>query len=162
MEIKLSIGDPKTKKCYNKAVSEQNAKFFVGKKIGDTFKGESIDFTGYEFEITGGSDNCGFPMRRDVPGGMRRRILITKSSGLKSKRKGHRKRKTVAGNTIHDMTAQVNLKILKHGKKSLEEAEPSEAPAEEKAPAIEAPKPEEKPEAKEEKQAEEKKSLNGV
>ena len=57
-EFKLTLNDPKTGKAYKKEVKDQNAKVFLGKKIGDPIKGESIDMQGYEFEITGGSDKC--------------------------------------------------------------------------------------------------------
>ena len=63
-EFKLSIGDPKAGKTYQLVVSEDNAKFFIGKKIGDKIKGESIDKAGYELEITGGADYCGFASQK--------------------------------------------------------------------------------------------------
>ena len=119
-EFKLVIGDPKTKKSFQKVVSADNSKSFLGKKIGDKFKGESIDMAGYEFEITGGSDYCGFPMRKDVPGILRKRILAVSGIGLKEGRKGMRQRKSVAGNTIYERTAQINVKVLKEGKAPLE------------------------------------------
>jgi small subunit ribosomal protein S6e len=74
-----------------------------------------LDLHGYEFEIAGGSDYCGFPMRKDVNGIMRKAILVTKGFGNKYNRKGMRLRRTVAGNTIYNKTSQVNLKILKYG-----------------------------------------------
>jgi len=114
-EFKLSIADPKTGKTYKRDVTGDDAQGFIGKKIGDTIKGELIGLKGYEFQITGGSDSCGFPMRKDVPGPNRKRILITKGVGLRAKRKGMRLRKTVAGNTISDQTSQINLKITKAG-----------------------------------------------
>lgn len=116
MEFKLVISDPKTGKSMSKEVKEPDSKRFSGMKIGDKVKGELIDMQGYEFEITGGSDYAGFPMRKDIPGTSRKRILAVSGVGLrKSKRKGSKQRKTVAGNTIYEKTAQVNLKILKHG-----------------------------------------------
>jgi len=39
--------------------------------------------------------------------------------GMKKKDKGVRQRKTVVGNTVSDLTAQINVKILKYGKVSL-------------------------------------------
>ena len=80
-------------------------------------KGEIFDLTGYEFEITGGSDNAGFPMRRDVAGIARKKIAIVKGVGLKKpkKRWGMKLKKTVSGNTINAKTAQVNLKVIKAG-----------------------------------------------
>ena len=129
MEFKLNIGCPKTKKCYKKDLKEEDCKPLIGKKIGDILKGESVDLQGYEFKITGGSDSSGFPMRFDVDGPQRKRILIASGVGIKKKkRKGIRLRKTVAGNTIHADTAQINLKIMKYGKDPLEKAAEPEEP----------------------------------
>ncbi len=130
MEFKLIISDPKTGKTYVKDVKDPNAGSLKGLKIGQTFKGEMVDMTGYEFEIMGGSDNAGFPMRRDVKGSVRKMIPIVKGVGLrKNKRKGLKVLKTVAGNTIYDKTAEVNVKILKEGREKLVG---KEKPAEEK------------------------------
>ena len=74
-EFKVVIADPKKGKSYQKEVKEDSAKGFLGLKIGDKVKGELLDLAGYEFEITGGSDYAGFPMRADVPGAARKRIL---------------------------------------------------------------------------------------
>ena len=43
-------------------------------------------------QITGGSDNCGFPMRADVHGTGRKRILGVKGVGQSQKAKGIRYR----------------------------------------------------------------------
>ena len=150
MEFKLNIGCPKTKKSYKKDLKEEDCKPLIGKKIGDILKGESIDFPGYEFKITGGSDSSGFPMRFDVDGSQRKRILIASGVGIKKKkRKGIRLRKTVAGNTIHADTAQINFKIMKYGKNPLDKVAESEVKVEE------APKKEEKKEKKPEPKKEE-------
>ncbi|MBW2966815.1 30S ribosomal protein S6e [Candidatus Woesearchaeota archaeon] len=149
VEFKLTIGDPKTGKCYQRTVSENDAKSFIGLKIGNTIKGESIDLTGYEFQITGGSDFCGFPMRKGIAGA-RKRILVEKGVGFRGGKKGIRRRKTVCGEAINEKISQINLKILKHGKAKLEAAEkkegkeekPKKAPKEEKK---ETQKPKEKP-----------------
>ncbi len=116
MELKLNMSE-KSGKTIQKVLSEDNSKNLMGKRIGDSFKGEIIDFSGYEFEITGGSDNAGFPMRTDVDGQSRNKILITEGIGFNNKRKnGMRVRKTVSGNTISRNTAQLNVKIIKSGK----------------------------------------------
>ena len=132
-DFKLVISDPKTGKSYQRETKDN--KNLLGLKIGDTVKGEVVDLTGYEFELTGGSDNTGFPMRKDVAGSARKHVLIVRGFGLKKARKGGRFRRTVAGNTVGHGTAQINLKITKQGTAKLESA-----PKEGEAPAEDAPK----------------------
>ena len=71
-------------------------------------------------------------MRKDVLGSARKRILISSGVGMRSKRKGLRLRKNVAGNTIADNTAQLNLKVLKAGKEPLTPVAEEPAAEEEK------------------------------
>ena len=133
-EHKINIGDSKSKKTYNKTTEDISGLF--EKKIGDTVNGEAIDLPGYELLITGGSDSSGFPMRKDVEGTARKRILIVGGVGMKNqKRKGLRLKKMVAGNTIYEKTAQINLKVTKWGKDPIEPV--AEEPAKEAAPAAE-------------------------
>ena len=145
-EFKLNIGDPKTARCKQVALTAEQSAFLIGKKIGDKISGEPLGFPGYEFEITGGSDYCGFPMKKGVSG-TRKKILIGKGVGIRKTKKGTKFRKTVCGETIHDKIVQVNIKIVKYGAKPIIE-EPK--PAEEKA------KPEEKEKPAEEQKKEEK------
>jgi small subunit ribosomal protein S6e len=130
-EFKLVIGDPKSGKCHQIVVSGDNASFFLGKKIGEKVHGESIDKPGYEFEITGGADYCGFPMRKDMEGPIRKSVLLVSGIGIRNHDKGIKKRKTICGNTIHEKITQISLKVLKHGKEPLA-PETAEKPAEEK------------------------------
>ena len=118
--FKLNIADPKTGKCYKTEAKDAQASPFMGMNIGEKIDGSKIGLDGYELEITGGSDYCGFPMRRDVMGVARKKILSTKGIGIQDIDTGDRKRKTVAGNTVFDKTSQVNLKVVKHGKSPLE------------------------------------------
>lgn len=127
MEIKVNIGDPKAGKTFQRTIADDDSKIFFGKKVGDKLKGELLQLPGYEFSIVGGSDYCGFPMRKDVEGTLRKRILIVSGIGLRKNREGRRVRKTVAGNTVFARTAQLNLKVIKHGAEPLGGAE---APAE--------------------------------
>jgi len=125
-EFKIVIADPKTGKCYQHAVKGPEASKLIGKKIGDKVLGDEIGLPGYELEITGGSDYCGFPMRRDLNEAGRKRIYTVRSAGVRDVPKGQRVRKTVAGNIIHAKTSQVNMKILKYGQKPLEEGKKEE------------------------------------
>jgi len=166
-EIKIVIGS-KDGKCFQKELKDESASVFLGKKIGSTINGEAIGATGYEFQITGGSDKQGFPMRLDNDGTMRKRIMTNSGTGFKkSFSKGIRIVKSVAGNTIFQNTAQVNMKVVKEGTKKLglalgleqEEAPKEEAKAEEKPKEekTEKPKEEKKEEKKEEAKPKEKK-----
>jgi len=92
MDIKINIAD-KSGKTVKKELKEDQASSLYNKKIGDKFHGELIDMPGYEFEVAGGSDYCGFPMRKDVSGTMRKAILTTTGLGNKYVRKGMRLRR---------------------------------------------------------------------
>lgn len=129
MELKLVINDVKEKKSYSKK-AETNP--FTGSKIGDKVSGDSIGLNGYELEVTGGSDFSGCPMRKDMSGTGKRKALLSSGPCIHIKRDGMRTRKTVAGNTIHDKTAQINLKVVKYGSKPVPESLGIELKKEEK------------------------------
>ncbi len=118
MKFKAVVGDPKTKRTYQKEV-ETDA--LIGKKIGDVIPGDAIGLAGYELQITGGSDKDGFPMRKDIEGTRRVRALLSKGPGFRPKRKGEKRRKTVRGNTIAEDIVQINFKVVKWGEGNLEE-----------------------------------------
>lgn len=181
VEFKLAIGDSKTKRTFKVELKSPDADQLLGKKIGDKFRGELLGLTGYEMEITGGSDKAGFPMIADIEGVGRKKVLLRGPPGFYPERKGQRKRRTVRANTIAPDTAQINCKIIKWGEIDLlkhfgvvkEEAAPKgepsaeptapekkeEKPKEEKAveKPPEKPKEEKKEEAKPEASKEEKK-----
>jgi small subunit ribosomal protein S6e len=118
--FKIVVSDPKSKKAFQKEI-EQKASGFMGKRIGDKVKGDPIGLGGYEFQVTGGSDSQGFPMRRDVDGIGRKRVLLSRGTGFRTKIRGKRKRKSIRGNTISAAVSQINVKILTYGSKPLEE-----------------------------------------
>ncbi len=124
-ELKVVISDPKSGKSVQKVLTDEDAKSLHGKKISEKINGELLNLTGYEFEITGGSDYCGFPMRRDINGPQRKAVLITRGWGLRHERRGIKRRISFAGNTVFEKTAQLNLKVIKMGKTPLFE-EPKE------------------------------------
>ncbi|NHJ25993.1 MAG: 30S ribosomal protein S6e [Candidatus Lokiarchaeota archaeon] len=96
-------------------------------KIGDTINGGLIGFPNFEFQITGGSDSSGFPMRKDVHGPVKKKILVAKRGiGYNPIRKGQKKRKTVRGNEVtYDMTL-INLLVVKYGDAELFKAKEDE------------------------------------
>ena len=118
MAFKIIIGDK------GKAWRlEKDAEFLVGLSVGEKFDGKELghELEGYELEITGGSDISGFPLSKDVEGIGIRRVLLKKGWGMKDSRKGVRLKKTVRGKTISDKIIQINMKVVKEGKKKLNE-----------------------------------------
>jgi small subunit ribosomal protein S6e len=120
-EFRAVISDPKDGKSYQTPVSGHHANSLIGKKIGDVVDGIFVGLPGFKLEITGGSDKDGFPMRKDLPGPRRKKLLISKSIGFNSKKNGLRRRKNVRGNTIAPDTLQINMKITQHGMKPASE-----------------------------------------
>ncbi|MFA5174591.1 MAG: S6e family ribosomal protein [Candidatus Pacearchaeota archaeon] len=114
MPFKINISDKgKTFKL------ETESEVLIGKKIGETFKGEDLiqDLAGYELEIKGTSDNSGFPGFKGLEGPGYHRNLLTYGPGMKDRRKGMRLRKTQRGEEISAKTSQINCKVLKEGSK---------------------------------------------
>lgn|SRR3989338_238988 len=105
----IVINEPKTRKSFQK---DMEAPSLVGMKIGDQFDGNLVGLGGFKLQLTGGSDKEGFPMRFDLPGEARRRILLSKGPGFNSTKKGMRKRKNISGNTVSATTKQINCKII--------------------------------------------------
>ncbi|MET1160728.1 MAG: 30S ribosomal protein S6e [Thermoprotei archaeon] len=93
-------------------ISDERAKAFIGLKIGDRIDGSIVGLKNVKLEIRGGSDNSGFPMRPDIPGGVKKRVLLSGSPGFHPREKGERRRKTVRGNTITEDIVQINTKIV--------------------------------------------------
>jgi small subunit ribosomal protein S6e len=127
VKINLNIAHPEKNESANETLDEDEAEILHGHSLGDEVDGEALGFDGGTFEITGGSDRAGFPMRKDTPGIGRHKVLIKSGTGLRKNRKGRRVRRTVAGNTIYDETAQVNLKVLEEGSGLFKEDEGDEA-----------------------------------
>lgn len=120
-KLNISGGNKGAGKGLSKLIEIDEKKFrFEGMKIGDIIKGGLIGFPNYEFEITGGSDASGFPMRKNIHGPVKKRILVSKRGiGFKPQRKGEKRRKTMRGNEIsYDMTL-INLKVTKYGEVEL-------------------------------------------
>jgi len=110
---------------------------FLGKKIGDELDGSVVGYKGYRIKITGGTDKDGFPMRPDVSGARKVRILLSggvgfkpyeKPSSKKKKRrqkrrkKGLRRRKTIRGNMISEAVAQINAVLIPAKKEEVKAA----------------------------------------
>ena len=121
VEFKAVIADTKTGKTYHTMVAGHHANSLVGKEIGDEFDGIFVSLPGYKIMITGGSDKSGFPMRRDINSSKRQKVLLTKGLGFKPHHGGKRMKKNVCGKVISPQIYQINMKIVSHGSKPIEE-----------------------------------------
>lgn len=121
VEFKVVVNDTKNGKSYQIPVSGAHANSLIGKKIGEEVDGIFVSLPGYRLQITGGTDKDGFPMRPDLPGSGKRRLLLSGGVGYNPDGKGKRKKKMVRGNTISSDIVQINMKIIKYGSKPIEE-----------------------------------------
>ena len=130
VDFKAIINDVKTGKSYNVAVSGHHANSLIGKNIGEIVDGIFVGLPGYKLKITGGSDDTGVPMRGDMPGNKRRKLLMADGQSFHEKYPGQRKRVAVRGATISSSIVQINMAVAEYGPKSIEACLNSEAPAE--------------------------------
>ena len=121
VEFKIVVNDTKNGKSHNILVSGHHANSLIGKKISDEVDGIFVSLPGYKLQITGGTNKDGFPMRKDLPGTVRRRLLLSEGLGFKPKDSGKRKKKSVRGNTINPDIVQINMKVIKHSSKPIED-----------------------------------------
>jgi small subunit ribosomal protein S6e len=111
-KFKIIVSDPEAGTSKVVELEEARAAPFIGRRLGETLDGSVVDLPAHTVQILGGSDKDGVPMRGNVHGGVRRRVVLSGGAGFKSKKKGERKRKTVRGNIITDEIAQINMKIV--------------------------------------------------
>lgn len=125
-KFKVIVSDPQTGTSKVVEVEEARAVPFIGRRIGENIEGTVVDLPATKLLITGGSDKDGVPMRPNVHGGVRRKVVLSGGVGFNAKKSGERKRKAVRGNVITDDIVQVNVKIVE------QPAKPKEAKAEAK------------------------------
>ncbi len=139
MSLKIVMGT-KSGKTFQRELTGEEAEALFGRVLGEEVNGELFGYSGVKFQIRGGSDASGFPMRKDLPGQVRKKILIGKSIGFKGKNSkgmkfgGLRLKKTVSGNTVYEKTHQLNLKVISGEDKLAKAFAPAEEVA---APAAE-------------------------
>lgn len=124
MAFKLNISDKEGKSWKLEIESE----VLVGKNIGEKIDGKEVkpELEGFEFEITGGSDTAGFPLMSKIEGSGLKRVLLKKGWGMRDSREGVRLRKTVRGKQISASVSQINMCIVKEGKKKIFEIFPEQ------------------------------------
>lgn len=110
--MNIVISEPKSGKAANKKIEET---VFLNRKIGEEVSLDTIGLAGFKAKITGGSDKQGFPMKSTIQGAARKKALLRKGTGFRTKRKGALKRKAVRGNMISPETQQLNLVITHAG-----------------------------------------------
>ena len=151
--FKITISDTKGKSII-KELKESDANPLLGLVVGQETDASLVGLQG-KIKITGGSDKSGVPMRSDLLGGSRKRVLISKGVGLQDTVKGLRKRRLIRGNTISEEIYQINTKF--DGEIKIEkpkEDDPKEKPKQEdnkEKPKEEATKEKPKEEAPKEK-----------
>ena len=121
VDFKAIVNDVKTGKSYNVTVSDHHANSMIGKSIGEVVDGIFVGLPGYKIKITGGSDGNGTPMRSDLPGTKRVKLLLSDSKGFHEKYPGQRKRTAIRGSTVSAEIVQINMAVAEYGPKSIEE-----------------------------------------
>jgi len=145
-KFKIILSDPETGQSQIVELEGPRAVPLVGRKLGETIDGAALGFGGYKVKITGGSDKDGFPMRPDIHGGVKIRVVTAQGVGFHPASKGQRRRKTLRGNVITEETVQINMKIIEKPKKMEKEkqqrkAEPEAEEKEKKTETTEGEKP---------------------
>ncbi len=123
-EFRVVVSDTKTAKAYQAVVAGAAMNKFIGKNIGDTVGGDAMGLAGYTLKVTGGTDKDGFAMRGDLPGPVRKKILVAGGVGYKPKADGVKKRKSMRGREIASDIAQINTIVVDYGQKPLDEVFP--------------------------------------
>lgn len=121
-DFRAVINDPKTGRAYQREVKGHYAGALMGKRLGEEVDGIFFDLPGYKLVLRGGSDKDGVPMRPGLRGPRRKRVLLSRGPGFRPRKKGLRRRKTLRGDTVGPDTVQLNLKIVHHGPKTVEDA----------------------------------------
>ena len=127
----LIISDPETGTSQKVELEDARMAPIMGRRIGEIIDGTVADLAGYKIQLTGGTDKDGIPMRPDVHGGVKARVVLSGGVGYKPKNKGERKRVVVRGNTVSVDTTFLNFKIVekpKGRKKKAKEPKPEPKP----------------------------------
>ena len=107
--FKLTISDIKGKSL-SKELKDSDANPLLGLQLGNETDATVVGLSG-KIKLTGGSDKSGVPMRNDIHGAARKRVLLSKGVGLPDAEHGVRIRKLIRGNTISEEIYQINCKF---------------------------------------------------
>lgn len=127
----LIVSNPADGTSQRVEIDDQQLRALYGTRIGQVVEGAVADMQGYRIKLTGGTDKDGIPMRPDVHGSAKARVVLSGGVGFKPKDKGEKKRKVVRGNTVNPEIAFLNFTVVeapKGKKKAKKEPAPAEAP----------------------------------
>ena len=131
----LIVSNPADGTSQRVELDDQQLRALYGTRIGQVVEGAVAGMQGYKIKLTGGPDKDGIPMRADVHGSAKARVILSGGVGYKPKNKGDKKRKVVRGNTVSTETTFLNFVVVeapKGKKRAKKEPVEAEAPAEEK------------------------------
>ncbi|MGD8566184.1 MAG: 30S ribosomal protein S6e [Candidatus Bathyarchaeota archaeon] len=111
-KFRIVISDPEPGTSKTIELEETRSIPLIGRRIGEVVDGAIVGLPGHKVKVTGGSDKDGFPIRPNVHGGIRRKVLLGGGVGFNPRNKGQRMRKTVRGNVITEEITQINMKIV--------------------------------------------------
>jgi small subunit ribosomal protein S6e len=129
----LIVSNPADGTSQRVEIDDQQLRALYGTRIGQVVEGAVADMQGYRIKLTGGTDKDGIPMRPDVHGSAKARIILSGGVGYKPNDKGEKKRKVVRGNTVNAEIAFLNFTVVeapkarKKAQKKPAEAESPEA-----------------------------------
>ena len=119
-KFKVIVSDPQTGTSKVVELEEARAAPFIGRRTGEIMDGAAVDLPATKVQIMGGSDKDGVPMRPNVHGGVRRKVVLSGGVGFNPTKGGERKRKAVRGNIITDEIVQINMKMVEQPSKPKE------------------------------------------
>lgn len=129
----LIVSNPAEGTSQRVELDDQQLRALYGTRIGQVVEGAVAGMQGYKIRLTGGTDKDGIPMRPDVHGSAKARVILSGGVGYAPKNKGEKKRKVVRGNTVSAETIFLNFTIVEAPKaRKKPKKKPAEAPSEEK------------------------------
>jgi small subunit ribosomal protein S6e len=117
--MKLNISNPTLGLMKKVDIDDDNKVLpFFDKRIGAEVLADTLgdEFKGYVFQVAGGNDKQGFPMKQGILCNSRVRLLLKKGQSCYGpKRTGERKRKSVRGCIVGPDLSVLHLNLVKKG-----------------------------------------------